>query len=210
MNNEDSHWIDDEFLEIESEFDEKDEKLLRIMTGGSIVVDLNWFPEIYEYLEEEPQINQEILQYQMLVYQCMGEIKSLEENINDGDNYKKLRWNQEMTDHGFLMVPIEIRMVSTQNGKYPRFWGYICEIYPEEETIVTKKATISIPTMLFKRIEMHGGFQLNSKANPLKDNKVYMISAVYNGLQEFESDGEMRKFHKFWQAQIIEGYHSED
>ena len=115
-----------------------------------------------------------------------------------------------MKNHGFLLVPIEIRMVSTPNGKYPRFWGYICEIYPEEETIITKKATISLPAMLFKRIEMHGRIKLDSKVNPLQDNEVYMISALYHGMQEFESDGEKKKFHKFWQTQIIDGLSSEE
>ncbi len=114
-------------------FDEKDEMLLREMQGDAIVVDLGWYPEQYADLQpedEEPVIPiREIFDCQAIACECMSEIESMD----DESGYERMTWNQEMADQTVTLVPIEIHMVQGPTGNYPRFWGYICQYYPEAE-----------------------------------------------------------------------------
>ncbi|MGY5853244.1 MAG: hypothetical protein RTU92_06725 [Candidatus Thorarchaeota archaeon] len=186
-------------------FSEQDERRLRSMMGKPSTVDLDWYPGMYEDQEEEIQLDQETINLQAQVYECMNEIG----NIDECASYEKLKWNEDMVNHVLFLIPVEIQLVQGPTGKYPRFWGYICQLYPEDECIEAKKATISIPTGLFKRIEMFRREMLQSRTNPLEDSMIYIISTIYQGLQEFEVDGETRKVHKFWMTKVIDGYRSE-
>ncbi len=116
--------------------DEREEMLLRNMQGKATVVDLGWFPEQNEDLQpedEEPEIPDRVtLGCQAAACGCMSEI----ENMNDEAGYEKMLWNQEMTDHTFMLVPTEIHMIQSPTGRYPRFWGYICQYYPEAWTSI--------------------------------------------------------------------------
>ena len=186
-------------------FDEKDKELLREMQGGAIIVDLGWYPEQYVDLQpedDEPVIPpREIFDCQAIACECMSEIESMD----DESGYERMTWNQEMY-HPVMLVPIEIHMVQGPTGNYPRFWGYICQYYPEAECWGVEKATISLPSGLSKRIVAFSEDMLNMKFNPLEDMKVHMILTTYHGLEEFEVKDEKRKAHKFWNIRLIEGH----
>lgn len=188
--------------------DEDKESTLREMQGRAIVVDLNWFPEQYEDLqpEEEELVipTREVLECQAMVCDCMSEI----EDISSESVYERMTWNQEMTYHTIILVPTEIHMVQGPTGNYPRFWGYICQYYPEAACWGARKATISLPSGLSKRIAAFNENMLNMKADPIEDLKVHMVLTIYHGLEEFEVNDEKRKAHKFWNTRIIEGHRS--
>lgn len=189
-------------------FDEKDKVLLREMQGGAIVIDLDWYPEQYEGQEPEDGevaiLDRETLECQIIACECMSEIG----NIDGELSYEKMSWNQEMAYQTVMLVPIEIHMVQGPTGNYPRFWGYVCQYYPEAECWGVKKATISLPSGLSKRITVFSENMLNMKVDPLKDLKVRMILTTYHGLEEFEVKDEKRKAHKFWNTMLIEGHRS--
>ncbi|TET11613.1 MAG: hypothetical protein E3J86_02545 [Candidatus Thorarchaeota archaeon] len=184
---------------------EKDEMLLREMQGRAIVVDLDWSPEQYENQlpeEEEPILPDRVtLGCQVMACDCMREIEDME----DKSDYERMEWNQVTTYYSTILVPTKIHMVQGPTGNYPRFWGYICQFFPETGDVGVKKATISLPSDLSKRIAAFSEDILDMKANPLKDSTVHMILTTYHGLEEFEIDGEKRKAHKFWNTSIIEG-----
>jgi len=130
------------------------------------------------------------------------------QNMNEESKYEKMKWNQEMADHTFMLVPIEIHMVQGPTGNYPRFWGYICQYYPEPDCWGVKKATISLPSGLSKRIAAFNEGMLDMSANLLEDTMVFMILTTYHGLKEFEIAGGTRTAHKFWETKIIQGHRS--
>ncbi len=189
-------------------FDEKDKVLLREMQGGAIDIDLDWYPEQYEGPELEDRevtiLDRETLECQAMACECMSEI----EKMDDVSGYEKMSWNQEMAYQTVMLVPTEIHMVQGPTGNYPRFWGYICQYYPEAECWGVKKATISLPSSLSKRITTFNENMLNKRADPLEDLKVHMIFSTYHGLEEFEVNEEKRKAHKFWNTMLIEGHRS--
>ncbi len=191
-------------------FDEKDEVILREMMGGALQVDLDWFPGKYEELQalgEHPaQLSRETFDCQVMVHECMNEIS----NLNADSPYKKVKWTSEMENHTIMLVPTEIRMVQGPTGKYLRFWGYICQFFPEEDCLNAMRATIPLPAHLFKRIEMFNQNMLSMTADPLEDSKVYMILATYLGLEEYRVDDEKKRAHKFSMIKIIEGHRSDD
>ncbi len=193
---------------VSTPFDEKDKMLLREMQGGAIIVDLGWFPEQYADLqpeEEEPVIPpREIFECQAMACECMSEIESMD----DESGYEKMSWNQEMAHQTVMLVPIEIHMVQGPTGNYPRFWGYVCQYYPEAECWGAKKATISLPSGLSKRIAAFNEDMMNKRVDPLENSKVHMILTTYHGLEEFEVKDEKRKAHKFWNTRLIEGHRS--
>ena len=188
---------------------EKDKMLLRDMQGRAIVVDLRWFPEQYDDWDleaGEPVLPDQVtFGCQEMACGCMNEIG----NIAAESHYERMTWNQEMTYSTIILVPTEIHMVQGPKGVYSRFWGYICQYYPEPDCWEVKKATISLPSGLSKRIAAFSEDMLDMKADPLNDPKVHMILTTYHGLEEFETkDGEKRKTHKFWETRIIEGHRS--
>jgi len=189
-------------------FDEKDEMVLREMQGGAIVVDLDWYPEQYEDQESEDAgatiLNRETLECQVMACDSMNEI----DNMDDESGYEKMTWNEDMTYHPILLVPVEIHKVLGPTGYYHRFWGYVCQSYPDSEYVEVKKATISLPSGLSKRIAAFSEDMLNLKVNPVEDSKVHLILTTYHGLEEFESMNGKRKAHKFWNTRIIEGHRS--
>lgn len=189
-------------------FDEKDEKLLRDMQGRAIIVDLGRDSELYEdWTREDEELilpDRETHDCQAMACDCMNEIESLE----DDSVFEKMAWNEYMAYNPMMLVPIEIRMVHGPTGNYPRFWGYICQQHPESEYLGVKKATISLPSGLSKRIAAFNEDMLNMKASPLEDSKVHMILTTYHGLEEFEVNDEKRKAHKFRDTKIIEGHRS--
>jgi len=130
------------------------------------------------------------------------------ENIDDESVYEKMTWNEDITNHPILLVPIEIHMIQGPTGNYLRFWGYICQSYPDSDYVAVKKATISLPSGLTKRIAAFSEDMLNMKVDPLEDLKVRMILTIYHGLEEFDVKDEKRKAHKFWNTRLIEGHRS--
>jgi hypothetical protein len=128
--------------------------------------------------------------------------------MDDELDYEKVMWNQDLTDNPIVLVPIEIHMVNGPTGNYPRFWGYICQFHPEDEYWVIKKATISLPSGLSKRIAAFSEDMLAMRADPLEDLKVRMILTTYLGLEKFEVNGDKRKAHRFWETRIIQGHRS--
>ncbi len=194
--------------DIEQDPFEKDKVLLREMQGGAIVIDLDWCPKQYEDQEPEdgdvPILDRETFECQAMACDSMSEIK----NIDDESVYEKMTWNEDMANHPILLVPIEIHMVQGPTGNYPRFWGYICQSYPDSDYVEVKKATISLPSGLTKRIAAFSEDMLNMKVAPLEGLKVRMILTTYHGLEEFEVKDEKRKAHKFWNTRLIEGHRS--
>jgi hypothetical protein len=188
---------------------ERDRKHLRNMQGGAIVVDLDWYPEQYDDWDSEdgePELpDRETYDCQATACGCMSEIG----NLDAESDYERMAWNQEMAYHSIVLIPIEIHMVQGPTGTYPRFWGYICQYYPEAECWGAKKATISLPSGLSKRISVFNEKLLEVKVNPLEDSTVHMILTTYHGLEEFETkNGEKRKAHKFWETRLIQGHRS--
>lgn len=188
--------------------DERNEMLLREMQGRAIIVDLDWFPEQnddWDPEDGEPVLpDRETFDCQAMACDCMSEIRNLDDELE----YEKIMWNQDMTDNPIMLIPIEIHMVNGPTGNYPRFWGYICQYYPEDGYWSIKKATTSLPSGLSKRIAAFSEEMLNMKADPLEDSKVHMILTTYHGLEEFEVNGEKRRAHKFWETKIIQGHRS--
>lgn len=187
----------------------KDKMLLREMQGGAIVVDLDWHPEQYDDWnpeDGEPELpDRETYDCQATACTCVSEIG----NLDVESDYERMTWNQELSYHSLVLVPIEIHMVRGPTGGYPRFWGYICQYYPEADCWGAKKATISLPSGLSSRISAFNEKMLEMKVNPLEDSTVHMIFTNYHGLEEFETkDGEKRKAHKFWETRLIQGHRS--
>ncbi len=187
---------------------EEDKVLLRGMQGGAIAIDLDWYPEQYENLEPENGdvtiLDRETFECQAMACDSISEIG----NIDEESVYEKMTWNEDMVDHPILLVPIEIHKVQGPTGYYHRFWGYICQTYPDSDCVEVKKATISLPSGLSKRIAAFSEDMLNMKADPVEESKVYMILTTYHGLEEFEVKNEKRKAHKFWNTRLIEGHRS--
>jgi hypothetical protein len=189
-------------------FDEKDKMLLREMQGDAIVIDLDWYPEQYE--DQEPEdgdvaiLSRETLECQVMACDSMSEIHSIDEE----SVYEKLSWNEDMANHPILLIPVEIHKVQGPTGYYHRFWGYICQSYIDSDYVEVKKATISLPSSLSKRIAAFSEDMLNMKADPVEDSKVHMILTIYHGLEEYEVKDEKRKAHKFWNTRLIEGHRS--
>lgn len=187
---------------------EKDKVLLGEMQGGAIAIDLDWYPEQYENLEPENRdvtiLDQETFECQAMACVSMSEIQSIDKE----SVYEKMTWNEDMVDHPILLVPIEIHKVQGPTGYYHRFWGYVCQSYPDSDGVEVKKATISLPSGLSKRIAAFSEDMLNMKADPVEESKVYMILTTYHGLEEFEVKDEKRKAHKFWNTRLIEGHRS--
>ena len=127
-------------------------------------------------------------------------------NKDDESGYEKMTWNEDMAYHPILLVPVEIHKVQGPTGYYHRFWGYVCQSYLDSEYVEVKKATISLPSSLSKRIAAFSEDMLNLKANPVEDSKVHMILTTYHGLEEFEFKDDKRKAHKFWNTKLIEGH----
>lgn len=188
--------------------DERDRMLLREMQGRAIIVDLDWYPEQDD--DWDPKDGELILQdretfdCQAMACDCMSEIR----NMDDDLNYEKMTWNQDLIDNLIVLVPIEIHMVNGPTGNYPRFWGYICQHDSEYGYWSIKKATISLPSGLSKRIATFSEDMLDMRVDPLEDLQVLMILTTYLGLEEFEIDSEKRKAHKFWETKIIQGHRS--
>ena len=189
-------------------FDEKDKMLLREMKGDAIVINLDWYPEQYE--EQEPEdgddaiLSRETFECQTMSCDSMNEIHSIDEE----SVYEKMTWNEDMANHPILLIPVEIHKVQGPTGYYHRFWGYVCQSYPDTDIVDVEKATISLPSGLSKRIAAFTEDMLNMKADPVEDSKVYMILTTYHGLEEFEVKDEKRKAHKFWNTRLIEGHQS--
>jgi hypothetical protein len=187
---------------------EEDKVLLGEMQGGAIAIDLDWYSEQYENQEPEDGdiaiLSQETLKCQVMACDSISEIG----NIDEESVYEKMTWNEDMVDHPILLVPIEIHKVQGPTGYYHRFWGYICQTYPDSDYVEVKKATISLPSGLSKRIAAFSEDMLNMEADPVEESKVYMILTTYHGLEEFEVKDETRKAHKFWNTRLIEGHRS--
>lgn len=187
---------------------EKDNVLLREMQGGATIVDLDWFPDQHEDQDHEGGdiaiLSRETFESQAMACDSMNEIN----NMDDKAVYEKMTWNEDMTNHLILLVPVEIHKIQGPTGYYHRFWGYVCQSYPDSEYVVVTKATISLPSGLSKRIASFNEDMLNMKANPVEDSKVHMILTTYHGLEEFETKDEKRKAHKFWNTRIIQGHRS--
>jgi len=187
---------------------EKDEMILREMQGGAIIIDLDWYPEQYE--DQEPEdgdigiLDRVTSECQAITCDSMNAI----ENIDDDSVYERMTWNEDMTNHPILLVPVEIHKVQGPTGYYHRFWGYVCQSYPDSEYVDVTKATISLPSGLSKRIASFNEDMLNMKVNPVEDSKVHVILTTYHGLEEFETKDEKRKAHKFWNTRIIQGHRS--
>ncbi|TFG29541.1 hypothetical protein EU527_15700 [Candidatus Thorarchaeota archaeon] len=130
------------------------------------------------------------------------------DNMDDESGYEKMTWNEDMAYHTILLVPVEIHKVQGPTGYYHRFWGYICQSYPDSEYLEVKKATISLPSSLSKRIAAFSEDMLNLKADPIEGSTVHMILTTYHGLEEFEIKDGKRKAHKFWNTRIILGHRS--
>jgi len=162
-------------------FDEKDKMILREMTGGSIIVDLEWYPEQYEDQTSEEEniviLNRETLECQVMACGSMNGI----ENIDDESVYRKMTWNEDMANHPILLIPVEIHKVQGPTGYYHRFWGYVCQSYLDSEYVEVTKATISLPSSLPKRIAAFSEDMLNMKANPVEDSKVHYNYSLIRG-----------------------------
>lgn len=84
------------------------------------------------------------------------------ENIDNESVYEKMIWNEDVANHPtILLVPIEIHMVQGPTGNYFRFWGYVCQSYPDPDYVEVKKATISLPSGLSKQITAFSEDKLN-------------------------------------------------
>ena len=198
---------DEDLLHLDPEtlpFGEQEEDTLRGMMGLPVIVDLDWFPEGDED-EENEELDIKTLHLQLIAAESMRGIESLDHE----EPYEQLQWNEEMVEQKCCLVPTEIHMVQGPTGEYPRFWGYFCQLYPEYESVEARKATISLPSTLFKLISMHGERFQDFVADPLEDSTVFMIMTTYFGLEEYEVDGEKRRVHKFWDTHLVEGHRSE-
>lgn len=185
----------------------KDENLRRKMLLDRLpVVDLDWDLSLYESSEEPQEMEPEQARWQIFVYQCMKALRKVDVEAD----YEKMKWNEELVGRWLLLIPTSIYEILGPIGLYPRFWGFLCEYFPEQQYADAKKATISLPTALYSAISEFADLIVGRKADPLNDAEVFMISTVYHGIVEFKKDGETRHAHSFPGVDLLIGKHFDD
>jgi len=127
------------------------------------------------------------------------------ESFDDGDSYESLKWDEELVDSQLCIVPTRIYPISDHGNIYLRLWCYLCILDADTESVEVKRATLPLPSRLRMALGIDPDTFVGVRADPLTDSKVLMFKTVYHGLQEYETEGEKRRFHRFGEITLFRG-----